>query len=71
MFIKDRRIKMMNSHLFADRHGIFLDPTEDYCGKEGAFEGQSMLKHAVAESLLEEENDEGLKGDRDMVEHNH
>ena len=54
---------MMDSHLFADRHGSFSNPAKYYCGKEGAFEGQSMLKHAVAESLLEEENDEGLKGD--------
>ena len=48
----------MDSRLFADRHGSFSDPAKDYCGKEGAFEGQSMLKHAVGESLLEEENDE-------------
>ena len=62
---------MMNSHLFADRHGSFSYLVEDYCGKEGAIGGQSMLKHKVAESLLEEENYEGLKGDRGMVEHNH
>ena len=49
---------MMDSRLLADRHGSFLDPTKYYGGKEGAFEGQSMLKHAVTESLLEEENDE-------------
>ena len=30
-----------------------------------------MLKHEAAESLLEEENYEGLKGDQIMVEHNH
>ena len=54
---------MMNSHLFVDRHGSFLDPVEDYCGKEGAIGGQRMLKHKVAEPLLEEENYEGLKGD--------
>ena len=71
MFIKDRRIKMMNSHLFADTHGSFSDPVDDYCSKEGAVEGQSMLKHKAAESLLEEENYEGLKGDRRMVKHNH
>ena len=63
MFIKDRRIKMMNSHLFADRHGSFSDPVEDYCGKEGAVGGQSMLKNKVAESLLKEENIKGMKGD--------
>ena len=71
MFIKDRQIKMMNSCLFADRHGSFLDPVEYYCGKEGAVGGQSMLKHKPTESLLEEENYEGLKGDRGMVKHNH
>ena len=54
---------MMDSRLFADRHGSFSDPVDDYCGKEGAVVGQSMLKHKVAESLLEEENYEGLKGD--------
>ena len=52
---------MMNSRLIANRHGSFSDPLEDYCGKEGAVEGQSMLKHKAAESLLEEENYEGLK----------
>ena len=62
---------MMDYHLFADRHGSFSDPTEYYCDKEGAFEGQSMLKLEVAESLLEQENYEGLKGDRGMVKHNH
>ena len=62
---------MMDSHLFADRHGSFSDPAKDYCGKEGAFGGQSMLNHAMAESLLKEENDECMKGDRGMVEHNH
>ena len=61
----------MDSRLFADRHGSFSDPAEDYGGKEGAFEGQSMLKHEVAELLLEEENYEGLKGDQGMVELNH
>ena len=35
----------------------------NYYDKEGAVEGQSMLKHKAAESLLEEENYEGLKGD--------
>ena len=54
---------MMNSHLFVDRHGSFLDPVEDYCGEEGAIGEKSMLKHEAAESLLEEENYEGLKGD--------
>ena len=54
---------MMNSHLIADRHGIFSDPVEDYCGEEGAVGGQSMLKHKATESLLEEENYKGLKGD--------
>ena len=29
------------------------------------------LKHKAAESLLEEENYEGLKGDRGMIELNH
>ena len=62
---------MMNSRLIADRHGSFLDPVDDSCGKEGAVEGQSMLKDKAAESLLEEENYEGLKGDRGMVELNH
>ena len=62
---------MMDSCLFASKHGSFSNPTKYYCGKEGAFEGQSILKHKVAESLLEEENYEGLKGDRGMVEHNH
>ena len=71
MFIKDRWIKMMNSRLFADRHGSFSDLVEDYCGKEGAVRGQRMLKHKEAKSLLEEENYEGLKGDRGKVEHNH
>ena len=61
----------MNSRLIVDRHGSFLDPIEDYCGEEGAVEGQSMLKDKAAESLLEEENYEGLKGDRGMAEHNH
>ena len=61
----------MNSHLIADRHGSFSDPVEYYCGDEGAVGGQSMLKHKAAESLLEEENYEGLKGDRGMLEHNH
>ena len=60
----------MNSSLIADRHGSFSDPVEDYCGKEGAVEGQSMLKHKAAESLLEEENYEGMKGERGMVELN-
>ena len=60
----------MNSHLIADRHGNFSNPVDDYCGKEGAVEGQSMLKDKAAESLLEEENYEGLKGDRGMVELN-
>ena len=54
---------MMNSSLFADRHGSFSNPVEDYCSKEGAIGGQSMLKHEAAESLLKEENYEGLKGD--------
>ena len=71
MFIKVRWIKMMNSRLFADRHGSFSDPVEDYCGEEGAVEGQSMLKHKAEKSLLEEENYEGLKGDRGMVKLNH
>ena len=62
---------MMDSRLFADRHGSFSDPAKDYCGKEGAFEGQSILKHKVAKSLLEGENYEGLKRDRGMVKHNH
>ena len=62
---------MMDSRLFADRHGSFSDPIEDYCGKEGAVGGQSIFKHKAAESLLEEENYEGLKGDQRMVEHNH
>ena len=62
---------MMDSRLFADKNGSFSDPAKDYCGKEGAFEGQSILKHKVAESLLEGENYEGLKGDRGMVECNH
>ena len=62
---------MMNSCLIADRHGSFLDLIEDYCGEEGVVGGQSMLKHKAAESLLEEENYEGLKGDQGMVEHNH
>ena len=50
MFIKDRQIKMMNSRLFADRHGSFPDPVpvEDYCDKEGAIGGKSMLKHKAA-----------------------
>ena len=61
----------MDSHLFADRHGSFSNLAKDYCGKEGTFEGQSMLKNKVAESLLEEENYEGLKGDRGMVKLNH
>ena len=61
---------MMNSCLIADKHGSFSDPAEDYCGEEGAVGGQSMLKHRAAESLLEEENYEGLKGDQGMVEHN-
>ena len=64
MFIKYRCIKMMKYLLFANRHGSFSDPVEDYCGKEGAVGGQSMFKHKAAESLLEEENYEGLKGDR-------
>ena len=62
---------MMDSCLFAERHGSFLDPVEDYCGEEGAVEGQNMLKYKAVESLLEEENYEGLKGDGGMVEHNH
>ena len=62
---------MMNSCLIANRHGNFLDLVECYCGEKGAVEGQSMLKHKAAESLLEEENYEGLKGDRGMVKHNH
>ena len=57
--------------MFTDRHGSFSDPVEDYCGKEGAIEGQSMLKHKVEELFLDEENYEGLQGDRGMVEHNH
>ena len=61
----------MNSHLIADKHGSFSYPVEYYCSKEGAVARQSMLKHKAAESLLEEENYEGLKGDRGMVEHNH
>ena len=61
----------MDSRLFASRHGSFSNPTKDYCSKEGAFEGQSILKHKVAESLLKEENYEGLKGDQGMVERNH
>ena len=62
---------MMDSHLFADRHGSFSDPAEDYCGKEGAVGGQSMLKNKATKSLLEEENYEGLKGYQGMVELNH
>ena len=62
---------MINSHLIADRHGSFSDPFEYYCGKEDAVGGQSMLKHKVAESLIEEENYKGLKRDRGMVERNH
>ena len=62
---------MTDSRLFADKHGNFSDLAEDYCGKEGTFEGQSMLKHKVEELLLEEENYEGLKGNRGMVKHNH
>ena len=50
---------------------FFSDPFEDYCGKEGVVGGQSMLKHKVAESLLEENNYKGLKRDRGMVECNH
>ena len=63
---------MINSRLIAGRHGSFSqDPFEDYHGKEDAVGRQSMLKHKAAESLLEEENYKGLKGDRGMVEHNH
>ena len=62
---------MMHSRLFASRHGSFSDHIEYYCGEEGAVGGQSMLKHKATESLLEEENYEGLKGDQGMVEHNH
>ena len=62
---------MINSRLIAGRHGRFLDPIEDSCGEEGAFGGQSMLKHKAAESLLEEENYEGLKANRGMIERNH
>ena len=62
---------MMDSRLFASRHGSFSNLAKYYCGKEGAFEGQIILKHKVAESLLEGENYEGLKGDRGMVEYNH
>ena len=54
---------MMNSCLIVDRHGSFSDIIEYYCGEEGVVEGQSMLKYKAAESLLEEENYEGLKGD--------
>ena len=62
---------MMNSHFFVDRHGIFSEPVEYYCDKEGAIGGQSMLKHKVAESLLEEENYKGLKRDQGMIRRNH
>ena len=54
---------MMNSCLFAERHGSFSDPVEDYCSKGGEIGGQSRLKHKAEELLLEEENYEGLKGD--------
>ena len=50
---------------------ISSDPFEYHCGKEDASEGQRMVKHKVIESLLEEENYEGLKGEREMVKHNH
>ena len=62
---------MMDSRLFASRHGIFLNAAKYYYGKEGAFEGQIILKHKVEKSLIEGENYEGLKGDRGMVEYNH
>ena len=62
----------MNSHLIADRHGnFFSNPFEHYCSEEDAVGGQSMLKHKVAELLIEEENDRGLKRDRGMVGRNH
>ena len=47
----------MNDEFSVDRkqtQEIFSDPFEDYCGKQDAAGGQSMLKHKEAELLLEE-----------------
>ena len=47
----------MNDEFSFDRKNtqdIFSCPLEDHCGEQDAAEGQSMVKHKVAELLLGE-----------------
>ena len=46
-------------------------PLKIIMAKKVQLEDKAKLKHKATESLLEEENYEGLEGDRGMVKHNH
>ena len=62
---------MINSRCLQIDMAVSRVPLRIIAAKKVQIEGQSMLKHKAAESLLDEENYEGLQGDRGMVEHNH
>ena len=62
---------MMNSHCLWTDMAVSQILLKIIAAKKVQIGGQSMLKHKATESLLDEENYEGLQGDRGMVEHNH